>query len=131
MAQRMSNQPAIELVNLRKSFGRRRKRVDAVDGINLRVQAGEVFGFLGPNGAGKTTTIRMIMRLLWPTGGEVLVFGQDVRQRPIVLERVGALVEGASFYPFLTGRQNLGVLQRTAGQPDAARIDYLLSIRRE
>ena len=79
-----------------------------MDGIDLRVPAGSVFGFLGPNGSGKTTTIRMLLGLIAPTGGSVELLGQPMpRAHLSVLPRVGALVEGPAFYPFWTGRANL------------------------
>jgi len=117
---------AIRIENLAKTFGRGTKRVEAVKGINLEVQAGQVYGFLGPNGAGKTTTIRMLLDLIRPTNGQVYIFGHSVRQYPEILRRVGALVEGATFYPFLTGRRNLEVLARTSDCYDPARINLLL-----
>ncbi len=122
----MSDQSAIRLENLSKTFGRRKKKVQAVRGINLEVTAGQVYGFLGPNGAGKSTTIRMIMDLIRPSSGEVLVYGRNVHQEHAILQKVGALVEGAMFYDFLTGRQNLNVLARTSGLTDTSRIQTLL-----
>ncbi|SHK97618.1 ABC transporter ATP-binding protein [Streptomyces yunnanensis] len=80
----------------------------AVDGLDLAVPRGSVFGFLGPNGSGKTTTIRMLMGLIEPTAGTARVLGRPmpgaVRQ---VLPRVGALIEGPALYGFLSGRDNL------------------------
>ncbi|HFQ92589.1 MAG TPA: ABC transporter ATP-binding protein, partial [Anaerolineae bacterium] len=122
----MKEQPAIQLNNLRKTFGRRKRKVAAVRGIDLTVPAGLVYGFLGPNGAGKSTTIRMIMDLIRPSAGEVLVYGRNVQKDHAILRRVGALVEGAAFYGFLTGRRNLEVLARTGGAYDARRIQTLL-----
>ncbi len=122
----MMEQPAIQLNNLRKTFGRRKQKVEAVRGIDLAVPAGLVYGFLGPNGAGKSTTIRMIMDLIRPSAGEALVYGRNVQKDHAVLQRVGALVEGAAFYDFLTGRRNLEVLARTGNAYDAARIQTLL-----
>ncbi len=119
-------QPAIQLNNLRKTFGRRKRKVEAVRGIDLAVPAGLVYGFLGPNGAGKSTTIRMIMDLIRPSGGEALVYGRNVQKDHAILQRVGALVEGAAFYNFLTGRRNLEVLARTGNAYDAQRIQTLL-----
>jgi len=80
----------------------------AVDGIDLEVPAGSVFGFLGPNGSGKTTTIRMLLGLIAPTAGEVELLGEPMPKAQLaVLPRVGALVEGPAFYPFWSGRANL------------------------
>ena len=110
----MSDIPAIHIENLHKRFGRRRKRVEAVKNLNLEVVAGQVFGFLGPNGAGKTTTIRMLLDLIRPDNGDVRLFGKHIRHERAILRRVGAMVEGAAFYNFLTGRRNLEVLALTS-----------------
>jgi len=119
---------AIEINNLCKTFGGGRKRVEAVKNLDLAVEPGQVFGFLGPNGAGKSTTIRMLMDLIRPTQGHALVFGKDVRKEPEVLKRVGAQVEGACFYNFLNGRDNLKVLSQTAADGHLDRIDSLLEL---
>ena len=111
--------------DLSKTFGRRGGTVKAVRGVSLAVGAGEVYGFLGPNGAGKSTTIRMLIGLIAPTAGRVELFGRDLSADPSVLRRVGSLVDGGAFYPFLTGRRNLEVLARTHGG-GAERIDALL-----
>ena len=80
----------------------------AVDGIDLAVPAGAVYGFLGPNGSGKTTTIRMLLGLITPTAGEREVLGARLPAHVAdVLPRVGALVEGPAFHPYLSGRANL------------------------
>ena len=124
----MSQTVAIQTRSLSKTFGRRaRKRIQAVQDLNLEVQAGQVYGFLGPNGAGKSTTIRMLLGLIHPTSGDAYLYGQHVRHKHGVLRRVGALVEGAAFYPFLSGRRNLEVLARTANCYDPARIEMLLA----
>ena len=95
---------AIETTGLTKRFGAQ----TAVDGVDLAVPRGAVFGFLGPNGSGKTTTIRMLLGLLRATRGESRVLGAPMPQSlDAVLPRVGALVEGPAFSPFLTGEQNL------------------------
>jgi ABC-2 type transport system ATP-binding protein len=91
----------------------------AVDGVSLTVRRGEVYGFLGPNGAGKTTTLRMLVGLVRPTGGEATVLGQPPGA-PAALARIGALVEGPGFFPYLSGRDNLRVLARYAGLDDVA-----------
>lgn len=116
--------PALELTNLSKTYGGRR-RVNAVRNVSLSVGAGEVYGFLGPNGAGKSTTIRMLLGLISATTGNVRLFGQPLSSDSAMLKRVGSLVDGGNFYPFLSGRRNLEVLARTQGG-GAERIDSLL-----
>ncbi|WP_026546747.1 ABC transporter ATP-binding protein [Paenarthrobacter nicotinovorans] len=95
---------AIETHGLIKRFGHR----SAVEGIDLAVPRGSVYGFLGPNGSGKTTTIRVLLGLASASSGEIRVLGQDMpKSLAVVLPEVGALVEGPGFYPFLSGRGNL------------------------
>ena len=95
---------AIETRGLTKRFGHQ----IAVNSIDLAVPRGAVFGFLGPNGSGKTTTIRVLLGLAAATSGEFGVLGNDMPGRlQDVLPRVGALVEGPAFYPFLSGSANL------------------------
>ncbi|MFD4599035.1 ABC transporter ATP-binding protein [Streptomyces sp. NPDC058464] len=90
----------------------------AVDGLDLTVPAGSVFGFLGPNGSGKTTTIRMLMGLIAPTSGTARVLGHPMpRASRVVLPQVGALIEGPALYGFLSGRDNL--LRYDAADPAA------------
>jgi len=115
----------LALDNLSKTYGRRGGGVKAVRGVSLAVGAGEVYGFLGPNGAGKSTTIRMLIGLIAPSAGRVSLFGRDLAAEPGLLRRVGSLVDGGAFYPFLSGRRNLEVLALTHGG-GAARIDPLL-----
>jgi ABC-2 type transport system ATP-binding protein len=83
-----------------------------------------VYGFLGPNGAGKTTTLRVLLGLIHPTSGSALVLGRSPGH-PEGLARVGAMVEEAAFYPYLSGRENLRVIARLAGR-SADRIDSVL-----
>ncbi|MGH3011436.1 MAG: ATP-binding cassette domain-containing protein [Gaiellaceae bacterium] len=99
-------------------------RIVAVDKLSLRVRRGEVYGFLGPNGAGKTTTLRMLLGLVQPTSGSALVLGAPPGS-PQSLARVGALIESPTFYPFLSGTDNLRVLARYSGAPEA-RIEAVL-----
>ncbi|AZP19700.1 ABC transporter ATP-binding protein [Streptomyces aquilus] len=90
----------------------------AVDGLDLTVPAGSVFGFLGPNGSGKTTTIRMLMGLIEPTSGTARVLGRPMpRATRAVLPHVGALIEGPALYGFLSGRDNL--IRYDAADPTA------------
>lgn len=104
----------------------RRGITPAVDNLNLRVEAGQVYGFLGINGAGKSTTIRLLLDLIRPTSGNVQIFGQSVYRNPSALQQVGALVEGASFYPYLSGWDNLRVYQWTHSAFDADRAQRLV-----
>ena len=98
---------AIATAGLTKVFGSQA----AVDGIDLRVPYGAVYGFLGPNGSGKTTTIRMLLGLVHATAGEIEVLGNPMPTRSsAVLPRVGSLVEGPAFHPYLSGRANLARL---------------------
>jgi ABC-type multidrug transport system ATPase subunit len=89
----------------------------AVDGLDLQVAEGEVFGFLGPNGAGKTTTIRLLLGLLRADAGQAWLLGERV-PCPIQLAQVGAMVEEPAFYPWMSGRRNLRILAKT-GAPVA------------
>jgi ABC-type multidrug transport system ATPase subunit len=122
-----SIEPVLELVDLSKTYGRGGRSVRAVSNVSLTVGPGEVYGFLGPNGAGKSTTIRMLLGLITPTGGEARLFGQPVSSDPNLLKRVGSLVDGGNFYPFLSGRRNLEVLARTQNDGHD-RIDHLLEL---
>jgi ABC-type multidrug transport system ATPase subunit len=110
-----------------KRFGRLR----AVDGIDLDVREGDVYGFLGANGSGKTTTVRMLLGLVLPTSGEVeLLGGRMPRAGRRVLPRVGALVEGPAHYGHLSGRENLSLLDAAGPgggrRTRRARIDEVL-----
>jgi ABC-type multidrug transport system ATPase subunit len=118
---------AIETTGLTKRFGRQ----VAVDSVDLSVPAGSVYGFLGPNGSGKTTTIRMLLGLVFPTAGSQAMLGKPMPGAAHdVLPRVGALVEGPAFHPYLSGRANLARLDaadRTAAASTArSRIDEAL-----
>ncbi len=100
----MTAETAIATEGLSKRFGQQR----AVDGIDLSVPRGSVFGFLGPNGSGKTTTIRMLLGLVTASSGTATVLGETMPGNlHSVLPRVGALVEGPGFYPYLSGPDNL------------------------
>jgi ABC-2 type transport system ATP-binding protein len=103
---------AIEATGLVKAFGARR----AVDGLDLAVPAGGVFGFLGPNGAGKTTTVRVLATLLRPDGGTARVLGHDVvREADRVRDRIGLTGQYASIDEELTAFENLTILARLLG----------------
>ncbi|CAN5638109.1 daunorubicin resistance protein DrrA family ABC transporter ATP-binding protein [soil metagenome] len=95
----------IEVEGLVREFG---KGFRAVDGINLNVEPGEIYGFLGPNGAGKSTTVLMLTTLLPPTAGSARVAGYDIaKQGAEVRSSIGAALQEAALDPFLTGREHL------------------------
>jgi ABC-2 type transport system ATP-binding protein len=107
----------IQIDGLRKSYRRLRGGTTvAVDGLDLEVPEGGVFGFLGPNGAGKTTTIRCLLGLVAPSAGRISLLGADVPQAlPGVIRRVGSIVETPALFPRFTGRRNLEILARIDG----------------
>jgi ABC-2 type transport system ATP-binding protein len=110
----------IETKGLRKSFrsrdGREKKTVEAVRGVDLQVQEGEIFGFLGPNGAGKTTTLRMLATLMEPDGGEATIAGVDLRKQPgEVRRRIGYVAQGGSTWDESTARDELVLQGRMYG----------------
>jgi ABC-type multidrug transport system ATPase subunit len=94
-----------------RALVKRYGRLRAVDGIDLDVRAGQIYGFLGANGSGKTTTVRMLLGLVLPTSGEIELLGERMpRAGRRVLPRVGALIEGPAHYGHLSGRENLSLL---------------------
>ncbi|MEP6973176.1 MAG: ABC transporter ATP-binding protein [Actinomycetota bacterium] len=121
--------PAIRTTGLTKRYD----GVPAVDGLDLTVERGELYGFLGPNGAGKTTTIRMALGLIHATSGEVEVLGEHVTTDRGPMRRVGALVEEPAFWKYLSGRRNLEYFARAGGRGEdtnrrLARLDECLSL---
>jgi ABC-2 type transport system ATP-binding protein len=106
-----------------KRFG----ALTAVDRLDLEVRRGEVVGLLGPNGAGKSTTIGMVLGLVRPTAGSAEVLGKDVTtHRAEALAKLGAMLEVTSFYPHLSGRQNLMAIAILRGGAARSRVDPLL-----
>ncbi len=116
--------PALETAGLTKRFGER----VAVDDVSLSVPRGTAYGFLGHNGAGKTTLIRMLLGLTRASTGSAHVLGLPVpAQRSSALAGVGAIVEEPSFYPHLTGRENLKIAAAVRGPEARARIGAALA----
>ncbi len=110
----------IETHGLTKSFrsrqGRQNKTVEAVRGVDLAVEPGEIFGFLGPNGAGKTTTLRMLATLIEPDGGTAVIAGADLRKNPgEVRRRIGYVAQGGSTWDESTAREELVLHARMYG----------------
>ena len=114
----------IQTDNLTKRYG----RVLAVDGLSLNVARGRIFGLLGPNGSGKTTLMSMLLGLVRPTAGSFTLFGQPSERGGLdrQLHRIGALIETPSFYPYMSGRNNLAYFQGISGRGGAAELDALL-----
>ena len=116
----------LRITGLRKEYP---GGVVAVKEVSFDVLAGQVVGLLGPNGAGKTTTLRMVMGLIFPSGGDIRVFGQKVTAGSPVLSRIGSFVEGSGFLPHLSGRDNLTLYWAATGRPaDAAYMDQAMQI---
>jgi ABC-2 type transport system ATP-binding protein len=113
----------IETSGLTKRFG---NGVLAVDSVDMSVRRGEVYGFLGPNGAGKTTTLRMLLGLIRPSSGSAQIAGHKPGD-PAGLARIGSLIEGPGFYPYLSGRENLRVITDYASV-DGKRVDEVLDM---
>ena len=101
----------LQIKNLQKVF----KDTQVVNLSSLSVQQGEIYGFLGPNGAGKTTTMKMILSLISRTDGEIEVFGQSIGTDKQYLNQIGSMIEEPSYYPNLTGYENLLVFQKILG----------------
>ncbi|MBD0373908.1 MAG: ABC transporter ATP-binding protein [Pyrinomonadaceae bacterium] len=99
----------VEIENLTKDYEVgfwRKRRVRALDGLSLKVESGEIFGFLGANGAGKTTTMKLLMRLIYPTEGSARILGRDISDVQMHA-RIGYLTENPYFYDYLTAREFL------------------------
>ncbi len=112
----MSEEVVLEVKGLRKVFhiGFFRKRVEAVRGTSFTVKKGEIFGLLGPNGAGKTTTIKAILRLIFPTEGEIRIFGRSGNDREVA-RRIGYMPENPYVYQYLKPFEFLDLCGRLVG----------------
>jgi ABC-2 type transport system ATP-binding protein len=113
----------IEIENLTKDYEVgfwRKRRVRALDGLTLKVERGEIFGFLGANGAGKTTTLKLLMRLIYPTAGQARILGRDINDVEMHA-RIGYLPEAPYFYDYLTAREFLSYCAELFGYSHAER----------
>jgi ABC-2 type transport system ATP-binding protein len=115
--------PAVEAVGLRKQFGALR----AVDGIDLALSPGRIYGLLGPNGSGKTTLIRLLTGLAHPSGGEARILGAKMPSRK-ALGTIGYMPQAEAIYPELSVGENLGFFARLEGHVDRAAIDRVLDL---
>lgn len=121
--------PAIEIHSLHVEFHSAGRVIPAINGLDLTVQPGQVFGFLGPNGAGKTTTMHVLLGFIDATSGQARIFGEDV-SLSIARQRIGYLPEHPDTYRFLTGREVLAMTGRLFGMRGrtlASRVDELLA----
>jgi ABC-2 type transport system ATP-binding protein len=113
----------IEINNLTKDYEVgfwRKRKVRALDGLSLSIDGGQIFGFLGANGAGKTTTLKLLMRLMFPTGGSARILGHDI-QDVSMHQRIGYLPENPYFYDYLTAREFLDYCAQIFGYPATTR----------
>ena len=114
----------IETKNLTKTY----KEFIAVDHVSLHIKKGSIYGFLGPNGAGKSTTMKMLLGLTAPTDGEFQIDNMTFpNDRVRILKEVGSFIESPSFYPNLTGRENLDIIRRILELP-ASSVDKALEL---
>lgn len=103
----------LKVENISKQFG----HLKAVDELSFEVAAGEVFGFLGQNGSGKSTTIRMLLSLIHPTSGTIELFGKSLqKERNLILEQVGAIIERPDLYPYLSAYEHLQLFAKVRKQ---------------
>lgn len=100
----------------------------AVEGLDLNVPYGKIYGLLGRNGAGKTTTLRMLMQLIKPTEGEVTIFGKKPgRNDKLIYSRIGSMIEGPGFYGNLTAKENLEIIARLRGVHRRDAVEHALN----
>ena len=121
----MSDQPIVQIKNLKKKIGKKL----IIDDLSFEVRPGEVFGFLGPNGAGKTTTIRMLLGLISITEGEIYINGFSIKKDfEKAIAHVGGIVENPDLYKYLTGYQNLVQYCRMYPDIKKERINEVIKI---
>lgn len=98
-----------------KSLSKKFKDFDAVKNLSFTVNQGDVYGFLGQNGAGKSTTIRMLLKLIKPTAGEIIFSGKNIQQDNDILRQTGAIIEKPDLYKFLSAYDNLAIFAKMSG----------------
>lgn len=115
----------LKTYQLTKRYGKR----NVVNGVNITVNSGEIYGFLGPNGAGKTTTLRMILGLIRPTSGRIELLGQNPTNSPrSFMRHIGYMIEGPGFYPHLSAQENLRIVLRFKELTNDQSIPELLDL---
>src|SRR5690348_5814596 len=120
----MTDAAPVHVRGLVKRYG----ELVAVDGVDLTVEPGDVYGYLGPNGAGKTTSLRMMLGLIRPTAGQVRLFGRDPQVTVKALEGVAGFVEAPRFYPYLSGMENVRMMAAFDGEDARDRIAHSLEV---
>ncbi len=119
----MTAPPVLEAIDLRKSFG----QIHAVDGIDLALQPGRIYGLLGPNGSGKTTMIRMLAGLAQPTSGEARVLGTKMPNRQM-LAQIGYMPQAEALYPELSVAESIGFFATLQGAKGERAIERALNL---
>ena len=112
----------VEAINLNKKF----KDTYAVSNIEMKIRKGDIYGFIGSNGAGKSTTLKMIAGLMFPTSGEIKLFGE--RRNAYTSQRVGSLIENAGIYPNLSAYDNMDILSTSMGLKNKQKIIEILEL---
>ncbi len=119
----MTSGPVLETTNLQKLFG----EIHAVDGVNLSINSGEIYGLIGPNGSGKTTLIRLCLGLLRPTTGVIRLLGEVIPDKAI-LSKVGYMTQASALYEELTVRENIAFFAEMCGHHEPAWIDEAIAL---
>lgn len=119
----MTSEPVLETTDLKKYFG----NIHAVNGVNLSINSGEIYGLLGPNGSGKTTLIRLCLGLLHPTAGLVRMLGKTIPDKAI-LSKVGYMTQASALYEELTVRENVAFFAEMCGSSEPAWIDEVIAL---
>ena len=119
----MASEPVLETTQLHKSFG----RIHAVDGVDLSIKSGEIYGLIGPNGSGKTTLIRLCLGLLIPTNGSIRLLGTNIPNKDI-LASVGYMTQSSALYEELTVRENIAFFAEMCGRHEPDWIDEAIAL---
>lgn len=120
----MARESILKIEGLSKGFGQQK----IIQGLNMTINKGDIYGLLGPNGAGKTTTLKLILDLIRPDGGSILRFDEREEGPMDSLKRIGAIIETPQFYEHLSGKQNLELFATLYGQKALQRVDEVLEI---
>lgn len=120
----MARESILKIEGLSKGFGQQK----IIQGLNMTINKGDIYGLLGPNGAGKTTTLKLILDLIRPDGGSILRFDEREEGPMDSLKRIGAIIETPQFYEHLSGKQNLELFATLYGQKALHRVDEVLEI---